>query len=226
MALVVQIGLYILVGACFVAVLVFLGRAIVARVSISSESFNVARLQARRKMMQSALGAIAFLILGLILFVVVLLFPFGSVGSDDGEMVEEPAATQAVVEEPTPEGDSTEGGEDATPEPTETIELSTPIPTETAIPSVVPVTPTAPPTATVEPTPEPVQAIVNSPVVGLYVRETPGGEILERLEDQTAVSVLGDEQTVDEIVWVLVESPNGFVGWVAREFLLFEGAQP
>ena len=226
MALVAQIGLYILVGACFVAVLVFLGRAIVARLSISNDAFNVARLQARRKMMQSALGAIAFLVLGLILFVVVLLFPFASVG-EEGELVvdgETIVATEVVPDEITPALESIENGAEAMAEPTEAVVVvPTDVPTATPVPTVIPVTPTAEPTATVEPTAIPVQALVNSPVVGLYVREAPAGEILERLEDQTTVTVLGDEQVIDGLVWVLVESPAGFVGWVARDFLLFEG---
>ncbi|NET74001.1 MAG: SH3 domain-containing protein [Sphaerospermopsis sp. SIO1G2] len=224
LAFVAQIFLYILIGACFLAGLVFLGRAAVARFSISDDSFNVARLQARRAMMQNALGAIAFLILGLIFFSVALLFPFSSVDEDGEVAAVETVEATAVGEEngtAVETAESGEGGVSAEPtaEPTATA-TSTPTP---AITIEAPPTPTTAPTATVEPTPVPVLATVNSPVVGLYVREVPAGEILERLEDQTAVTVLGEEQTIDTLVWVLVESPNGFVGWVARDFLLFDG---
>ncbi len=233
MAFVAQIFLYVLITACFVAVFVFLTRAIIARLAISKDAFNVARLAARRKMMQSALGAIAFLILGLIFFVIVLLFPFGDVGGDETVVADEPEGTAVVVSESdtantdvsideVPVND--EAGATAEPTLVEAVATATTvtIATVTPVPTIVPPTPTAEPTATVLPTVEPLQALVNSPVVGLYVREVPGGEILERLEDQTTVTVLGEEQTIDNLVWVLVESPNGFVGWVAQEFLVLE----
>lgn len=223
MAFVAQIFLYILIGACFIAGLIFLGRALVARISISDDSFNVARLQARRTMMQSALGAISFLILGLIFFAVALLFPFSSADEGEDAVVAETVDATAVDElESATDGEPESNGAEALAPTAE----ATAVPTSTATPAITieaPPTPTTPPTATIEPTPVPIQAIVNSPVVGLYVREVPAGEILERVEDQTAVTVLGEEQILDNLVWVLVESPNGFVGWVARDFLLFDG---
>ena len=88
-------------------------------------------------------------------------------------------------------------------------------------------TPTGPPPSptsavTAEPTATtaPVTAIVSSGV-GVWLRGAPGtsGEQLEWLLDDTVVTLLGGQETVDDLLWQQVRTDSGVEGWVARDFL-------
>ncbi|MCB0035505.1 MAG: SH3 domain-containing protein [Anaerolineales bacterium] len=148
-------------------------------------------------------------------------------GSDEVTVEETPLPIEATTEVVEPLETST---------PTvESEVLVTPSATSTTAVDLATTEPEAPPTVeTGSPTPTAVEpvvveqpsnqqtAVVNSPVVGLYLRVAPSGEILERLEDQAIVTLLGETQNVDSIEWVKVASLNGNEGWVAADYLLIE----
>ena len=80
-------------------------------------------------------------------------------------------------------------------------------------------TPTTAPTPTVTPSPTPWIVFVNSPVVGLYLRNGPGGEIILLLDDQTPLTVIGEIEILDEIEWMNVSGGEGEIGWVAADYV-------
>ncbi|MDJ0754229.1 MAG: hypothetical protein QNJ45_11960 [Ardenticatenaceae bacterium] len=225
--MVAEIVRYILLGLAVLLLLgsmVFLLRAFRMRASIRSQAFNVLRLNSRRSMLSQAYAAVGALVLALILFAVGGLMSFGD---DTPEVIPTvvviPSLTPETVIENQPSSvDDSEESSPAEPETVEVVEPATqiPEPTEGPISTAEPAQPTPEPTDTVEPTPAPTPALVNSPVVGLYLRTEPGGEIIERLDDQVEVLLLGEEQAADNLTWVLVSSPSGSQGWVALDFLL------
>ncbi len=223
---VIRIVFYILASFAILFAFIFFLRAIVARAKANKQVYGVARQNERQHMMLYGYYSVGCLIIGLIFFGV------GSLTFLDG-------ADEATVEEATPLP------LEATTEVVEPLETSTPTtepeaPTATAttavdIATTEPEAPEAPPTVdTGSPTPAAAEtvvveqpsnqqtAVVNSPVVGLYLRVVPSGEILERLEDQAIVTLLGETQNVDNIEWVKVASINGNEGWVAADYLLTE----
>lgn len=198
--------------------IIFLLRALRLRTSSRSETYNVLRLNQRRSMVNQAFGSVGFLVLALVFFAV------GGIMSARGETAEEPPQ-QVVIPSLTPSKgiSSTESvpevSEETTPEPPSTAVVE-PTEEQAAISNSEPPTPTIEPTSTVAPTATLTPALVNSPIVGLYLRLTPGGEIIERLDDQVEVRLLGDDRNVDGLAWVLVSAPSGNQGWVALDFLL------
>lgn len=219
-----EIVRYLLLGLAvllLIGSIVFLLRAFRMRASIRSQAFNVLRLNSRRSMLSQAYAAVGALVLALIFFAVGGLMSFG----DDSPEV---SPTVVVIPSLTPETvienqpSSPDDFEESAPDEPETVEPTTqaPEPTGETISTAEPAQPTPEPTVTVEPTLAPTPALVNSPVVGLYLRTEPGGEIIERLDDQVEVLLLGEEQATDDLTWVLVSSPSGSQGWVALDFLL------
>lgn len=111
------------------------------------------------------------------------------------------------------------------PTPTSTV-TSTPLPTHTAVPTATD-SPTSTPsptatvaaTATPSPTPQ-VQTAVISSAYGVNLRATPGanGVVLAVLGDGTAVVLQDEQQTIEGIIWQLVEA-DGQTGWLAASFL-------
>lgn len=79
------------------------------------------------------------------------------------------------------------------------------------------------PTAT--PTPIVVRGIVTGTGgSGLQMRETPGGEPMEVLAEETFVTILEDEGVVEQggLAWIKVRTFLGDEGWVAEQFVEVE----
>ena len=214
MVLLIRITLFLLAAASVVGAVLYLRRSWGARTIAIREAYNVARLNARRIMLNNVYKATGLGILAVIFLVAGLIYP--------AENREESVAPAAVDPPHTEPAGSPTPATEAVLE-SNTSPSPTPLPTATVMPSpALPETPSAPPTVTPEPTVELERAFVNSPVVGLYLRTAPNGEIVERLDDQTELVLLGDEQTVEGLLWVRVETPSGNEGWVASDFLRTE----
>ncbi len=228
---IVLIGLFILAGLSALGTVFFLVRSLAARSGVKKRTYGVERQYARQEML-----IYAFTSAGL-LFLMLVFCGFGTLTWFTAGADEE--GTTAVVDpELSPVPDNGGSGVEI---PLENGLTATPLPEDAAQPTLTatpepdppddtppgePPTPTPLPTATVEPTPELATAVVDSPFVGLYLRTVPGGEIVERLEDQAVVFLLGPEQLLDDVVWVEVTSAeSGNSGWVAADFLAEGGAE-
>ncbi|MDJ0753715.1 MAG: hypothetical protein QNJ45_09375 [Ardenticatenaceae bacterium] len=99
----------------------------------------------------------------------------------------------------------------ATPSPTAT---SSPTPTATPSPTVTP-TPTLTPTPILGET-----AIVDTTSSTLWVRRTPAGDQLELVFNGDVVILENEQQASGGILWQLVRTVNGNLGWVQADFLL------
>ena len=57
--------------------------------------------------------------------------------------------------------------------------------------------------------------------VGVWLRGAPSttGEQLEWLLDGTLVTLLGQQETADDLLWEQVRTEGGVEGWVASDFL-------
>jgi hypothetical protein len=56
--------------------------------------------------------------------------------------------------------------------------------------------------------------------LGLYLRDTPGGEELDLLPEGELLTLLEDEPVeTDNFIWRRVRALGGEEGWVAQEFL-------
>lgn len=233
---IVKVTFYVGAAVCVLASVMFFGRALAARRSYQKGLFGVLRQAERQNMLVRAFSGVGLLVLAFV-FVGLgwLVGWWGSTAAMAETADPTPTPLTTVVETPavvvvtatfTPEP-----AVSATPAVIATATLAPPPPllptgdgsvvaTVTATATTTIITTTQP---TVAPSPTaglPV-AVVNSPVVGLYLRTGPGGEIIERLEDQVAVGLLGEEQTVEGLLWVKVKSPTGSEGWVAADYLNF-----
>ncbi len=130
---------------------------------------------------------------------------------DDTQVVEiepESAETDQSTEsgsmaEPGTEDDGADNGAAVASgsESVEVVEEPTPIPTETPVP-----------------TPELKTLYVNSPIVGLYIRDLPEGDIIDVLDDQTELGLLAEGDEINGIRWIQVQTNDGREGWVAEQF--------
>lgn len=236
---IVRFIFYGLAGLAAIAAVIFIIRALVARSLSLKKVYGVARQNERQRMMLYAYYSVGLFILGLIFVGIGSLTLLSR--SDTEDVIESTSTIAAPVENV--EAATATATSSAIVEPTiQNTAIATPLPvTGEESPTVeVPVATGEPTQADASPTAEPAAgsltptvaaevaspqeqttATVNSPIVGLYLRSVPSGEILERLEDQAIVTVLDEQQTVDNIDWVKVVSGNGNEGWVAAEFLVF-----
>ena len=100
-----------------------------------------------------------------------------------------------------------------TPRPTATM---APEKRETLIATLAP---------TLTPTPPIAKAVVtNAGEGGLRIRETPGGNQIDFLQDGTVLDVIPEPQvkTDDGITWQKVRDPQGRVGWVSTEYIVIQ----
>lgn len=226
---VIRIVFYILASLATFLAVIFLLRAIVARAKANKQVYGVARQNERQHMMLYGYYSVGCLIAGLIFF------GLGSLTYLDGsnEVTAQettPAPIESTTEVVTPLETNTPTTEvqiltDPTVAPTSVVDSVTSEPEAPEAPPTIDAaspTPAAIETPAVEQPTNQQTAVVNSPVVGLYLRAVPSGEILERLEDQAVVTLLGETQTVDNIEWVKVASVSGNEGWVAAEYLSVE----
>jgi uncharacterized hydrophobic protein (TIGR00271 family) len=109
---------------------------------------------------------------------------------------------------------------------------STPSPTFTVVPTLTPsltstptntstLTPSYTPTLT--PTPTPVLAyIANTGGLGVYLRQTPAGKIIGALPEGSAVQILYQRETVNNIEWIEIRDLFARQGWVPAVFLVIK----
>lgn len=177
--------------------------------------FNVGRLEAQRNVFKYLLATVGFVLLALVLMVAALALPDDLLVRDEVAEVElTVAAPAAETGESAPALDTVtetavevENGEAAV-ELAESTETAAPPPTATPIPTATPV-----------PTPEINYVYVDSPIVGLYIRDLPEGDIIDVLDDQTRLGLLDESEIVNEINWILVVTDDGREGWVAEQFV-------
>jgi uncharacterized membrane protein len=102
---------------------------------------------------------------------------------------------------------------------------ATSLPTKTGTPTITPQptgTATVSPTATQSPTetPSPAEGIIlGTGGFGVMLRESPNGEPLGGLFDNTRVEVLGGPLLIGDAVWWHVRTQAGEEGWILGEFL-------
>ena len=237
MGVVIRIALYAVAGLLLLGAISFFMRSLSARALAGKQAYGVARQAKRLEMMQASFWGVGLLIFALAFAAVASLGQAGSGGeggtaeptADVMALLETVAAMEAIEAETAQPTAETE----EQPSPTATPSL-TPVPTSAvAPPAIDPTAEASPETAEppteetavaitpIPPTPDPTAAVayVDSPVVGLYLRVIPGGEIVERLDDRTVVQLLEERQTVSGLEWVRVVAPSGNTGWVAADFL-------
>ena len=199
---VLNIVLLSLVGLLLLAALYLMSKALGARSSAHRQAYNVGQVEANRTSQVYWVRAAFCLIVGLIFLGIFAIRPLFS---GLGAATSEPTLTVPAVE----------------------IAPTLPVATEPAVLVTMEPTPTGPPPSptsavTAEPTATtaPVTAIVSSGV-GVWLRGAPGtsGEQLEWLLDDTVVTLLGGQETADDLLWQQVRTDSGVVGWVARDFL-------
>lgn len=113
-----------------------------------------------------------------------------------------------------------------TPSPTPTLTATatrtlTPVP-PTFTPTVTATaTATVTPTQTITPTPTPLYALIRSSN-GALLRDAPGGKVIGSYFDRTLLQILSDTavQTEGGLFWVLVQAPDGKVGWILQSLLV------
>jgi hypothetical protein len=83
--------------------------------------------------------------------------------------------------------------------------------------------------ATIEPSPTPTPpmakaVVTNAGEFGLRLREAPGGNEIDFLQDGTVLEVIPEPQvkTDDGITWQKVRDPQGRVGWVSTEYVVIQ----
>ena len=212
--------------------IVYVVRGLVARGNSTAKRYNVGRQEARISMLGAWLFAALFGLIGVVLLAI------GGVGViPDNSAAFEPSVleTPAASDEPIQLPETT----DSIPLPTQSLPETAlePTLTPTQTPTALPPAQLGPPptftpvvdgvaTQTIPLTPTPVAddsrtARVVSPN-GLYLRDAPGGEIVELVPNEAVLRILEGEQTVDDIVWWFVRSAAGNEGWVAAAFLIEE----
>ncbi len=205
MTIVLDIGVPVLAGLSLLAALYFFVNALLARGSVSSNTYGVERQKVRQHTLIGFARGGFFLLLSLILFSV---FGINSIP----EQVTEPALPTQV--------------DTISPRETEPIvTISSPlVPTSRTTPTSPLPPPTVRPTDTPIPTDTPVilTAIVVS-ANGLWLRDSPGGtQELELIPDGATLIVLEGNETVDDSDWQEVETVTGNTGWVAVDFIVFD----
>ena len=208
---IIRIVLFIIAALFLILALRALMVGLNSRRMERKEFYNVGRLEARRKLFRNVFATIMLILVALIvatagIFIPERWFEPAAIATNslaDPAVSNEQSAVAEPVQESTgntpapPSSDSTEGAASSeTPLP----------PTETSVP-------------TDTPSPTPQIVFVNSPVVGLYLRTAPGGEIVLLLEDQTPLTVIGEVQTLDDTEWVNVSGFDGEIGWVAAGYV-------
>lgn len=207
--------------------LIFALRALLDGLNLSrsgkKERFNVGRLDAHRRTLQSMLATVGFVFLAILFLILGVALPteelVGRYFPENPTLADATGQTDELTAELNPAlaltAVAVNGGPVA---PSEDGALSSGLdPAETPVPPTETPTPTPEPSPTPSPTPQIV--FVNSPVVGLYMRDEPSGEIIVLLEDQTPLIIQGDPVSQDDIEWVQISTFDGQGGWVSRSFL-------
>jgi uncharacterized hydrophobic protein (TIGR00271 family) len=102
-----------------------------------------------------------------------------------------------------------------TPIPTQ---RPTQTPTQTASPTPT-ITPTPPPTSTPTFTPTPIIAFISNSG-GVYIRSSPGGNVIGTLPQGASVLILPGRQVLNGVRWVEIQDLFGRDGWVQDFYLI------
>ncbi len=138
------------------------------------------------------------------------------------ETLAEPAAIDAL-----PAG---QAGDNTAVSPPDTVGTPAPLPsgagsnlppltTQTPTPTIDPNLPTATPTPII------IRAFVTGTSgSGLSMRETPNGELMEILPEETFVTLVDGEAPVTQggFTWIKIRTFTGDEGWAARQFLEYD----
>lgn len=197
---VLKIILFIFVGISFLAAFRALLIGLRSRSKANSQFFNVGRLEAQRKVLSSLLSTVGFVLLALVFMLGAITIPDDFLSSwltADEEIALAEAATEPIDE--AIEASGTTENSDGPVISEIVVETLTPIPTET---------------------PAPIRdyIYVDSPIVGVYIRDLPDGDIIDVLEDRSRLSLGGESTIVDGINWILVLTDDEREGWVAEQF--------
>ncbi|MEM9777705.1 MAG: SH3 domain-containing protein [Chloroflexota bacterium] len=190
-----------------------------SRTAAKKQYFNVGRLEAQRNVFKYLLATVGFVLLAMVLLVAALAVPNDLFDREEVAEVE-PAALEPTAETENENVEQAEAlettadiapamnGDGSSEAPAESAETAAPPPTATPIPTATPV-----------PTPEVSYVYVDSPIVGLYIRDLPEGDIIDVLDDQTRLGLLNESELINEINWILVRTDDGREGWVAEQFV-------
>lgn len=202
MTVVLNVLLLSLAGLSILAAIYFVLKALGARSSINRQAYSVGQVEAKRASQVNWVRAGFLLLVGLIFLGIFAVRPLFSPGA-----APQPTPTVPAV--------------DVAPTTTATLEpppvqQSSPQPSATTLPATPSPPATAEPTATATVT----TATVSSGV-GVWLRGAPStsGEQLEWLLDGTLVTLIGRQETADDLLWEQVRTEAGVEGWVARDFL-------
>jgi len=169
--------------------------------------FNAERQVANDRMMRSGIIGLGFVGLTLLFFGLAL------VGASSTPSTETPTRTPARTATVRP---VTTPGPVGTP----TLAPGTPLPTVQPPPAATK-TPTPAPTATTPGTGRKTAIVTGTADAGgLALRQTPRGELIDRLPDGTVVELLGETQAIAGDEWQKVRDPRGREGWVAGQYLI------
>jgi hypothetical protein len=199
---VLNVVLLSLAGLSILAALFFILKALGARSSINRQAYSVGQVEAKRASQVHWVRAGLFFLVGLIFLAIFAVRPLFS---------------RATAPQATPTLPAVEVA------PTTAVTLEAP-PVEQASPAPSPTTlpPSPSPAATTELTATPsITTATVSSGVGVWLRGAPStsGEQLEWLLDGTLVTLLGQQQTADDLLWEQVRTDAGVEGWVASDFL-------
>ena len=201
---VLNVVLLSLVALSFLAGIAYILKGLSARSSVTRQAYSVGQVEAKRTSQLNWIRALLFFLLSLLFL---------------GIFAVRPLFSRLAAPEPTPTVPV------PPPSPTATVPPATP--TSAPAPTSSPAPPTAAATAAATPTTAPVTAAVSSGV-GVWLRGAPGtsGEQLEWLLDGTIVTLLGREETADDLLWQQVRTEAGIDGWVASDFLTINQPAP
>ena len=208
MIAVLNIVLLSLAGLSLLVALYFVLKALGARSNVHRQANNVGQVEAKRDSQVNWLRAAFALLFGLIFVGVFAVRPLIS-----------PSQTPA----PAP----TLPASDVDVAPTEASTQTPTLPPAELQPTSPPASPSPEATAAPTATTAPVTATVSSGV-GVWLRGAPStsGEQLEWLLDGTIVTLLGQQQTADDLEWQQVVTDSGVEGWVASDFLALTEPAP
>lgn len=124
------------------------------------------------------------------------------------------------------------GQADSSVEPPPLDTMGTPEPLSSGADSNLPPLTTQTPTPTIDPnlpTATPTPIIIRAFVTGtsgsgLSMRETPNGELMEILPEETFVTIVDGEAPVEQggFTWIKIRTFTGDEGWAARQFLEYD----
>ncbi len=202
MTVVLNVVLLVLAGLSILAALYYVLKALGARSSINRQAYSVGQVEAKRASQVNWVRAGFLFLVGLIFLAIFAVRPLFSRAAAPQPTPTLPAVevapTTAITVEPP-------AVEQASPAPSPTVLPATPSPESTAAPTTTPTVRTA----------------TVSSGVGVWLRGAPSttGEQLEWLLDGTIVTLLGGQETADDLLWEQVRTAAGIEGWVASDFL-------